>query len=420
MRRRSPRLSPPLVAIAAALGLVTLEAAVTAPDAWAAGAKSPSANDVARARVLDREGVRAYKEERYNDAIRYFSEAFKLGGPPSELWNIAKCQERLDNPEEATRELEEYLAQPGLSTADRAEATQQLQEIKHRHSTLTVASSPPGATVYVDGHRAAPAGATPLSIDVAPGSHAVTLERAGYEPYTRTVDASYGRAVIVDAQLARHEGEPAPRDRERARDVEHGEPTSAPAHRVILGAAVGVALPRFGTIGGRAGPALLVDGTYVAYDARRVVVGVGLRVVVNGEGWSNTVGATSTPGGGCTLSHDESATAVSALVAGVAAYRVSSRVRVGGEVGLGLATYHLDRAGGDVFEPTCSAAPGVRPAVLLAGSVSYGVTRDVRLVLIPLLLEAQAAFQGARTSPRDASGTWLRLGAGLGVSFDSF
>ncbi|MGO8991944.1 MAG: hypothetical protein ACLQVI_01350, partial [Polyangiaceae bacterium] len=44
-----------------------------------------SDQDLVRARVLDQQGVRAYREERYNDAIRYFEEALKLGGPPSEI-----------------------------------------------------------------------------------------------------------------------------------------------------------------------------------------------------------------------------------------------------------------------------------------------------------------------------------------------
>jgi hypothetical protein len=414
MRRRSPRPSPAL-SLATMLLAGVLGVAHARP-AHAAAAKAPSANDVARARALDREGVRAYKEERYNDAIRYFTEAFKLGGPPSELWNIAKCQERLDNPEEASRSLEEYLAQPGLTPADRAEASQQLQEIKHRHSTLTVASSPPGASVYVDGKRSGPAGATPLSLDVAPGNHSVAVEHPGYEPYTRSIDASYGRAIIVDAQLSRRLDEPATA-RERGKDDATAPP---PPHRVILGAAIGAAVPRFGSVGGSAGVAGFFDATYVLRDARRVVAGVGLRLVVNGEGWSNTIGATAAPDGGCTLTRDESATAFSALVAGVAAYRVSSRVRVGGELGLGLAAYRLDRAGGDVFVPTCRSSPGVKPAVLVGASVSYAFSRDLRLTLLPIVIEAQAAFQGARTTPTDASGTWLRFGAGLGVAFDLF
>src|ERR1700722_4044466 len=81
--------------------------------------------DLARARVLDQQGVRAYREERYNDAIRFFEEARKLGGPATEIWNIAKCHVRMDEPEEATKYLEEYLELKGLSPGERGDAEQQ-------------------------------------------------------------------------------------------------------------------------------------------------------------------------------------------------------------------------------------------------------------------------------------------------------
>jgi len=46
------------------------------------------------------------------------------------------------------------------------------------------------------------------------------------------------------------------------------------------------------------------------------------------------------------------------------------------------------------------------------------VAGRLRAVLAPLWFEAQPAFYGVRSSPIDASGPWLRLGAGLGVAVD--
>jgi tetratricopeptide (TPR) repeat protein len=68
-------------------------------------APARSAEDLARARVLDQQGTKAFVDGRYNDAIRYYEEAYRLGGPPFELWNIAKCYVRLDQPEQATEML---------------------------------------------------------------------------------------------------------------------------------------------------------------------------------------------------------------------------------------------------------------------------------------------------------------------------
>ncbi|MDF2695457.1 MAG: Thiol-disulfide isomerase, partial [Labilithrix sp.] len=81
--------------------------------AGAAGAQPQPGHgkdELARARALDREGAKAYGEGRYNDAIRYFEEAYRLGGPAFELWNVAKCHLRLDQPEQAAEMLERYLS----------------------------------------------------------------------------------------------------------------------------------------------------------------------------------------------------------------------------------------------------------------------------------------------------------------------
>src|SRR5687768_5262638 len=142
--------------------------------------------ELARARALDKEGAKAYAEGRYNDAIRYFEEAHKLGGPPFELWNIAKCHLRLDQPEQAADMLEKYLAIPNLPADDREEATQQLEALRKRASTVTISSSPTGAAVMVDGKEH---GKTPLSVSVPPGQHTVTINAANHASYTRQVDA---------------------------------------------------------------------------------------------------------------------------------------------------------------------------------------------------------------------------------------
>ena len=418
-----PRLGPAFAALLAMspvafVGIVA-ECTFLEHDAFAAGKvadKEAAARDLERARVLDQQGVRAYKEERYNDAIRYFVEARKLGGPSSELWNIAKCHVHLDQPEEASHALEEYLATPGLSAGDRTEATEQLREIKRRHSTLTVASSPSGATVYLDGRHGSPAGTTPLSVDVAPGDHAISIEHPGYEPYTKEVDAAYGRAIIVDAQLSKKDDEPPP-----PHDGKTPAHVDTHPHRLILEAELGVSFPRFGGVGGNAGVAGLLGAGYVLHDAHNFVFALGARLMIAADGWSSTVGAPAQPAGcGTAIPNKESATAFSAFIDGAFGYRIGSRFRVGGDLGLGVAAYSLDVAGGDVFDPTCRPAPGAKPAMHLGAEGSYAFTREVRLVVTPLFFEAQPAFDGTRSAPKDASAAWLRFGAGLGLAFDLF
>jgi hypothetical protein len=153
------------------------------------------------ARELDQEGVRAFRENRYSDAIRYFRAAYRLGGPSSELWNLARSQERLDDPESAVASIEEYLALHDLSPEDRTEAEHELHALRTRPSMLTIATTPPGATVIVDGKQTL--GPTPLSLELSAGSHTVTIRMGGFVEAKRSLDARLGRAVIVALDLER-------------------------------------------------------------------------------------------------------------------------------------------------------------------------------------------------------------------------
>lgn len=153
------------------------------------------------ARELDQEGVRAFRDTRYADAIRFFRAAYRLGGPSSELWNMARSRERMDDPEAADAAIEQYLAQPDLSPQDRADAERELQALRARTSVLTVTTVPSGAAVTVDG-KPAP-GPTPVSLEVRPGAHTLSVHHEGYVNETRPLQARFGRAVIVSLDLAR-------------------------------------------------------------------------------------------------------------------------------------------------------------------------------------------------------------------------
>jgi len=237
---------------------------------------SAQPKDLARARTLDKEGAKAYGEGRYADAIRSFDEAYRLGGPAFELWNIAKCHLRLDQPEQAAELLERYLATSNLPKDDREEASQQLEALKKRPSTLTVSSTPPGAQVTVDGKSVN--GATPLSVIVSPGAHTVTVNGPTGATYTHQVEARYGRSVIVDAPLAtgaavaRPPPPPNPYDQ-----TESGA--------VTLRGALSVVVPRFGSVGGSAGAGLLLLGTYRIADIGSGSLALGGMFSMSGDHW---------------------------------------------------------------------------------------------------------------------------------------
>ncbi len=160
-----------------------------------------TAPDVESARELDQSGVRAFKEGRFGDAARFFRAAYRKGGPSSELWNLARCDERLDEPERAAKSIEEYLLLRDLAPADRSEAERELRALSSRTSMLTVTTIPSGAVVVIDNHQTV--GPTPLTVDVAAGPHSLTIRHDGYAPEMRPFEARYGRAVIVSLDLER-------------------------------------------------------------------------------------------------------------------------------------------------------------------------------------------------------------------------
>jgi hypothetical protein len=160
---------------------------------------APVRPNVAAARELDQQGVVGFRDGRFGDAARYFRAAFHLGGPSSELWNLARAYEKLDDAEDADRAITEYLAQPELSPQDRTDAEHEAHALRGRSSVLTITTTPAGAVVSVDG-KSVP-GTTPLSFEIAAGEHVVVVKHGGYAAETRTFDAHFGRAVIVPLDL---------------------------------------------------------------------------------------------------------------------------------------------------------------------------------------------------------------------------
>jgi hypothetical protein len=99
-------------------------------------------------------------------------------------------------------------------------------------------------------------------------------------------------------------------------------------------------------------------------------------------------------------------------------YRPTPRLRIGGDAGFGFASELGSQLGGDAFEASCQASPGVVPAGHFGAEVSYSVLPALRLVVSPIVFEVLAAFGGTRTTPIDASSAWLRVGSGLGFAVD--
>jgi hypothetical protein len=67
-------------------------------------------------------------------------------------------------------------------------------------TTVVVKSTPDGADVTVDGKYM---GSTPSTLRLAPGDHAIVIEKSGYKTWQRTMSVNPGGIVTIDATLAR-------------------------------------------------------------------------------------------------------------------------------------------------------------------------------------------------------------------------
>lgn len=385
---------------------VAIAAAITGLVPRAAHAKSPILElpraervDLARARELDALGARAYRDGRAREALLLFTEAYRAGGPSVELWNVARCHQRLDEPDDAAAVLERYLGADDLSSADRAEATRELADLRRRSSLLVVDASQSGADVAIDGKRV---GVAPLAESVGPGRHLVRLDQGG-RVTERTVEAAAGRTVVVRGEAA-EAGTPTPAD-----------PAAAARARVELDLQGGVYAHVLGAVAGRVGAGGTL-GAKLALARGDLAPFVFARAELFELGWSTS--APERPIVGCILPDRYQATALGASGGAGLAWDVARTVRTAIELGAGAETLSLAKGGGDVLTPSCDPSPGVVPTFGARASVSFATFPGGRAVLTPLAFAMHPAYDDARQTPRDATGVWIRVGANLGITYD--
>src|SRR5262249_4852853 len=142
----------------------------------------------------------AYKQGHFKDAIDRFLEADRLAPSAPLSFNIARGYEKIGDGAGALRWYRDYLRRdPGAKNApDVQKIVKDLQQALAQRGMqqLTVLSSPPGATVSIDGR---PVGVTPFTGEFPPGQHQVDFALRGYADVSQQLDlpAAEARDVIV-------------------------------------------------------------------------------------------------------------------------------------------------------------------------------------------------------------------------------
>jgi tetratricopeptide (TPR) repeat protein len=176
-------------ALSALASCACLTLALAAPPS-ARAAEAPSAEGQAEARRMAakekfEQGVAAYREQRFAEAMKLFLEADAIAPSAPLSFNVARSFEKLDDISGALRWYRDFLRrspQAANAAEVRAKVATLASALSQRGlQQISVMSEPAGATVLIDEQNL---GITPVTRDLPPGKHRLVLRLAGYEDQT--------------------------------------------------------------------------------------------------------------------------------------------------------------------------------------------------------------------------------------------
>jgi tetratricopeptide (TPR) repeat protein len=135
--------------------------------------------------------VKAYARGKYQEAIALFSAADAQFPKAAFSFNVARAYEALADVSSALAYYRDYLRRaenpPDALEVNRRIGVLAAQLAGRGVQQLTLLSSPRGADVFVDRVRV---GFSPITLDLTPGKHAVTLSLDGYQAISAEVELS--------------------------------------------------------------------------------------------------------------------------------------------------------------------------------------------------------------------------------------
>ncbi len=159
-------------------------------------------DDRAEAQAALERGVAAYRAGELATARDELTAANKLApdSPNPYRW-LAIVEVGLGNCKPALVHVEGFLARVP-STDERIPEVIALRDKCLAPGSLTIASSPSGASIRIDG--GAVVGMTPhRALDLRPGSHTLVVDKSGFVTATRTIELAAGTELAIDVTLER-------------------------------------------------------------------------------------------------------------------------------------------------------------------------------------------------------------------------
>lgn len=174
-----------------------------APPARAQSDPSRAAHrpDLAAAKRHFDDGQSKFKDKDFAGALADFQFANDVKATPQAELYIARCLDALGRLQAATEWYERFLAHvPPKMSAPGEWARKRDARIKATPGMVHVESSPPGATVIVDGNRENVF--TPTDVELAPGRHTIQLAEHGRAFPERSIEVAFASTQTVSADLA--------------------------------------------------------------------------------------------------------------------------------------------------------------------------------------------------------------------------
>lgn len=310
-------------------------------------ARADANADSDRANLLFKKGKVAFNEGKYDDALRIYSEAWRLKQSPDIAANLAQTESELGKHRDAAEHFAYALAHllPSSTDEQKNALAQGLEQEKKEVGTLHVTLEPADSTLTIDD---APV-TLPANGDlfVAPGAHRCGVSHEGYQAGAQSVQVSKGASQVLWIKLVAEGGaagpgnaviapqptnpdEPPRLDRGPSRSI---VPAIIGGGLVVAGAAVGV------------GFMLSANSTQDDADA--------IKGRLNS---ANACGAGTPNGTDCTSLHDKNSSIDSKRTVEIVGFSVAGAAAVG--TVLYLLWPHGDSTAARGFSPSVAFGPG--------------------------------------------------------------
>ena len=184
---------------------------IACPGVSHAQGKDEQASSKEKAKTLFLEGVAAFSDEKYPEALTSFKASYELNPNPNVLYNIGMCQRALLDFSSSTATLKKYLEKKGdsIPAKEKGEIETIISEMEASLGSLELAVSEEGATILVDSMEV---GISPLpsTLELNPGMHTVEARKDGFAGAQKSFTLKSGEKTKLGLELAALKAAPPP------------------------------------------------------------------------------------------------------------------------------------------------------------------------------------------------------------------